>query len=78
MSTGDVAARPRVEVVIDDATRTVVSWDDDPALEMRLRSRRGGLAWWELRWSGGGATARTYRVRIPGVAESNSVACAVP
>lgn len=77
VSTGDVAARPRVEVVIDDASRTVVSWDDDPALEMRLRSRRAGLAWWELRWSGvgGGATARTYRVRIPGVAESNSVQC---
>ena len=78
VSTGDVAARPRVEIVIDDPTRTVVSWDDDPALEMRLRSRRAGLAWWELRWSGGGATARTYRVRIPGVAESNAVACAVP
>lgn len=76
VSTGDVAARPRVEVVIDDAPRTVVSWDDDPALEMRLRSRRGGLAWWELRWSG--ATARAYRVRVPGVAESNSVECAAP
>jgi hypothetical protein len=76
VSTGDVAARPRVEVVTDGATRTVVSWDDDAALEMRLRSRRAGLAWWELRWSGGGATERTYRVRIPGLTESTSVRCA--
>lgn len=73
VSTGDVAARARVEVVVDDATRTVVSWDDDPALELRLRSRRAGLAWWELRWSG--VTGRTYRVRIPGVAESDPVGC---
>lgn len=73
VATGDVAARPRVEVVVNDATRTVVSWDDDPALELRLRSRRAGLAWWELRWSG--VTSRTYRVRIPGVAESEPVGC---
>jgi len=70
------ALRPRVEVVVDDATRTVVSWDDDPALEMRLRSRRGGLAWWELSWSG--VSGRTYRVRIPEVAESDAVGCAMP
>ncbi len=70
---GDVAAGPRVEVVLDDAARTAVSWDDDPALEMRLRSRRGGLAWWELRWSG--VSGRMYRVRIPGVAESQPVRC---
>jgi len=76
VTTGDVALRPRVEVVVDDATRTVVSWDDDPALELRLRSRRGGLAWWELRWSG--VSGRTYRVRIPGVAESDAVGCAMP
>jgi len=73
VSTGDVAAGPRVAVVDDDAARTVVSWDDDPALEMRLRSRRRGLAWWELRWSG--VSDRTYRVRIPGVAESEPVRC---
>jgi hypothetical protein len=71
VSTGEVAARARVEVVVNDAARTVVSWDDDPALEMHLRSRSGGLAWWELRWSG--ATGRTYRVRIPAVAESDPV-----
>jgi len=76
VTTGDVALRPRVEVVVDDATRTVVSWDDDPALEMRLRSRRGGLAWWELSWSG--VSGRTYRVRIPEVAESDAVGCAMP
>lgn len=73
VATGDVAAGPRVEVVVNDATRTVVSWDDDPALELRLRSRRAGLAWWDLRWSG--VTGRTYRVRIPGVAESDPVGC---
>jgi hypothetical protein len=73
VAAGDVATRPRVEVVVNDATRAVVSWDDDPALEMRLRSRRAGLAWWELRWSG--ATGPTYRVRIPGVAESDPVGC---
>jgi len=72
---GDVASRARVEVVVDDATRAVVGWDDDPALELRLRSRRSGLAWWELRWSG--VSDRTYRVRIPGVAESDSVKCAM-
>jgi hypothetical protein len=76
VATGDVAARPRVEVVVDDPTRAVVSWDDDPALEMRLRSRHAGLAWWELRWSA--ATGRTYRVRIPGVAESDPVKCSMP
>ena len=76
VTTGDVALRARVEVVVDDATRTVVSWDDDPALELRLRSRRGGLAWWELRWSG--VSGRTYRVRIPEVAESAAVGCAMP
>lgn len=76
VGTGDVAAHARVEIVVDDATRTVVGWDDDPALEMRLRSRRAGLAWWELRWSG--ARGRTYRVRIPGVTESDLVRCAVP
>jgi hypothetical protein len=76
VATGDVAPGPRVEVVVDDATRTVVSWDDDPALELRLRSRRAGLAWWELRWSG--ATGRAYRVRIPGVAESDPARCSTP
>jgi hypothetical protein len=75
VSTGDVAARARVEVVVDDATRTVVTWDDDPALELRLRSRRAGLAWWELRWSG--VTGGTYRVRIPGAAESEPVRCSI-
>ncbi|HMG17970.1 MAG TPA: neutral/alkaline non-lysosomal ceramidase N-terminal domain-containing protein, partial [Gemmatimonadales bacterium] len=76
VATGDVAAGPRVEIVVDDPTRAVVSWDDDPALEMRLRSRRGGLAWWELRWSR--AAGRTYRVRIPGVVESDPVKCSMP
>jgi len=76
VSTGDVAARPRVEVVVNDAARSVVGWDDDPALELRLRSRRAGLAWWELRWSG--VTGLTYRVRIPGVADSDPVACSIP
>ena len=76
VATGEVAAQPRVEVVVDDATRTVVSWDDDPALELRLRSRRGGLGWWELRWSG--ASDRTYRVRVPGVADSDPVKCSTP
>ena len=76
VATGDVAAGPRVEIVVDDATRMVVSWDDDPALELRLRSRRGGLGWWELRWSG--ASDRTYRVRVPGVADSDPVKCSTP
>jgi neutral ceramidase len=73
VSTGDVAKQARVEIAVDDATRRVVSWDDDPAFELRLRSRRAGLAWWELRWSG--ATGGTYRVRIPGAAESEPVRC---
>ena len=76
VATGDVAAHARVEIVVDDATRAVVSWDDDPALEMRLRSRRAGLAWWELRWSA--VNGRTYRVRIPGVADSDPVGCSMP
>ncbi len=73
VATGDVAAGPRVEVVMDNPTRAVVSWDDDPAFEMHLRSRRGGLAWWEVRWSG--ASGGAYRVRIPGVAESDPARC---
>jgi len=73
VSSGDVSAHARVEVVVDNPSRAVVSWDDDPAFEMHLRSRRGGLAWWEVRWSG--ASGRTYRVRIPGGAESDPVRC---
>jgi hypothetical protein len=73
VATGDVAAQARVEVVVNDAARRVVSWDDDPALELRLRSRRGGLAWWDLRWSG--VSGLEYRVRIPGGAESDPVRC---
>src|SRR5437899_977057 len=76
VATGDVAAGPRVEIVVDDPTHAVASWDDDPALELRLRSRRGGLAWWELRWSG--VSGRRYRVRIPGVADSSPVSCSTP
>jgi hypothetical protein len=60
-----------VEVVVE--TR-VVSWDDDPDMEMRLTARRRGLAWWELRWSG--VAGLEYRVRIPGGAgESEPVRC---
>jgi hypothetical protein len=73
VSTGDVAPGPRVEVVVNNSVRNVVSWDDDPALEVRLRSRRGGLAWWELRWSG--AAGLQYRVRIPGGTEGDAVRC---
>jgi len=76
VATGDLAAKARVEVVVNDAARTVESWDDDPALEMHLRSRRGSLAWWELRWSG--VKGRTYRVRIPSGVESDPVACSLP
>jgi neutral ceramidase len=76
VKSGDVAAGARVEVVVDNPSRTVVSWDDDPAFEMHLRSRRGGLAWWEARWSG--ASGQTYRVRIPGGVESEPVRCAAP
>ena len=61
------------QIVVNDSGRRVVSWDDDPTMEVRLRSRRGGLAWWELRWSG--AAGREYRVRIPGGAESEAVSC---
>lgn len=73
VDSGDVAARARVEVVVNDAARRVVSWDDDPALELRLRSRRRGLAWWELRWSG--VAGQEYRVRIPDGTESDPVRC---
>jgi len=71
VDSGDVARRARVEVVVE--TR-VVSWDDDPDMEMRLTARRRGLAWWELRWSG--VAGLEYRVRIPGGAgESEPVRC---
>jgi len=73
VDSGDVAARARVEVVVNDATRRVVSWDDDPKLEMRLRARRRRLAWWELRWSG--AAGGEYRVRMPSGPESDPVRC---
>src|SRR3989442_4951005 len=45
VSTGDVAAGPRVEVVVDDPTRAGVGWGDDPGLERRPRARPGGLGW---------------------------------
>jgi len=72
VATGDVAAGPRVEVVTNDPARRVVSWDDDPDMELRLTSRRHGLAWWEIRWSG--TRGAEYRVRV-GRVESNPVKC---
>ena len=73
VSSGDFAARPRVEVAVDDATRSIVSWDDDPQLELRVCARHRGVASWELRWSG--AKRGRYRIRIPGRAESSAVGC---
>ena len=73
VDSGDVARRARVEVVVNDATRRVVSWDDDPAMEMRLTARRRGLAWWEMRWSG--VAGLEYRVRTPSGPESEPVRC---
>ena len=74
VDSGDVARGARVEVVVNDAARRVVSWDDDADMEMRLTARRRGLAWWELRWSG--VAGLEYRVRIPGgAAESEPVRC---
>jgi len=74
VDSGDVARRARVEVVVNDAGRRVVSWDDDPAMEMRMTARRRGLGWWEMRWSG--VAGLEYRVRIPGGGgESEPVRC---
>ena len=73
VSSGDVAARAWVEVVADDAARTIVGRDDDPQLELRLRTRHGGVAGWELRWSG--ARRGSFRIRIPGRPESRAVGC---
>ena len=78
VSTGDVAARPRVEIVVAAAAAaaaagSVVSWDDDPMLELRLQARHRGLATWELRWSG--ASRGRYRVRIPEGPEREAVGC---
>jgi neutral ceramidase len=73
VTNGDVAAAPRVEVVTSDTPRRVVTWDDDPDVEVRLTSRRHDLAWWEVRWSG--AAAAEYRVRVGEKSESSAVKC---
>jgi hypothetical protein len=75
VSTGDIATRPRVAVVRDDAGRSIVSWDDDPKLELRLVGDRRGLASWEVRWSG--ARGGRYRVRLADGNESDAVTCRV-
>ena len=73
VSTGDIATRPRVAVVRDDAGRSIVSWDDDAKLELRLVGERRGLASWEVRWSG--ARGGRYRVRLADGSESDAVTC---
>ena len=68
---GAVAAGPRVEVVVEDS---IVAWDDDPSVELHLRSLRNHPARWQLRWSGA-RPGFGYVIRLRGGLESEPVQC---
>jgi len=66
---------PRVRIFRLEPSETVVAWDDDPALEVRLRDTRHRLAEWEIRWSG--PRGGRYRVEV-GEARGAPVECGAP
>lgn len=51
---------PRIEVLQEGR---VVAWDDNPLVELQLRSRHKYPARWQLRWSGAVADA-IYQIRL--------------
>jgi hypothetical protein len=65
------AASPNVEVLRDGL---VEAWDDDPSVELHLRSVRQHPARWQLRWSHARAGS-VYRLRLRGRLEGAPIAC---
>lgn len=65
------APRAHVEVL---RAGVAVGWDDDPALELHLRSLRRNPARWQLRWKGAEPGA-SYLIRLEGEVESEAVEC---
>jgi len=64
-------ASPNLEVLRDSL---VVAWDDDPSVELHLRSLRQHPARWQLRWSGA-RSGVTYRIRLRGRLEGAPIGC---
>jgi neutral ceramidase len=62
---------PNVEILHDSV---VVAWDDDPSVELHLRSLRQQPARWQLRWSRA-RSGSAYRVRLRGRAEGAPIEC---
>ena len=68
---GPFAASPNVEVLRDGL---VEAWDDDPSVELHLRSLQQHPARWQLRWSNARAGS-VYRLRLRGRLEGAPIAC---
>lgn len=66
-----LAGVPGVEVLHDSL---VVAWDDDPSVELHLRSLRQHPARWQLRWSGA-RSGSVYRLRLRGGLEGAPIEC---
>ena len=64
-------ASPRIEVLHEGQ---VLAWDDDPKVELHLRSRHKYPARWQLLWSGAVADA-SYQVRMSGGPLSVPIRC---
>ena len=62
---------PNVEILRDSA---VVAWDDDPSVELHLRSLSRGPARWQLRWSGA-RSGSVYRMRLRGGLDGAPIEC---
>jgi hypothetical protein len=65
------SAGPRIEVFHE---RRAVAWDDDPRVELHLRSEHKYPARWRLLWSGAVADA-SYQVRMSGGPLSVPIRC---
>jgi neutral ceramidase len=62
---------PNLEVLHDGI---VVAWDDDPSVELQLRSLRANPARWQLRWSGA-RSGSSYRLRLRGRQQGAPIEC---
>ena len=65
------AASPNLEILRDSLA---VAWDDDPSVELHLRSLRRHPARWQLRWSGA-RPGSVYRMRLGGRLEGAPIEC---
>jgi neutral ceramidase len=65
------AVNPTVEIIRDSL---IVAWDDDPFVELHLRSLRQHPARWQLRWSKA-RSGSVYWIRLRGRQEGAPIAC---